>query len=64
MAPIDHADRIKLLINYNPKRKGSEAFKRFELYKRCRTVAEFISIGGKTLDIVNDRGKGFIELEK
>jgi hypothetical protein len=64
MTLISPTDRITVLINYNPKRKGSEAFKRFELYKKCKTVAEFISIGGKRIDIINDRGQGFIALEK
>jgi len=63
MARINPTDRIKVLIDHNPKLEGSKAFARFELYKNSETVAEFISIGGKRIDIINDIGQGYIALE-
>lgn len=51
MARINPTDRIKVLIDHNPKLKGSKAFARSELYKNPETVAGFISIGGKRGDL-------------
>lgn len=54
--------KIKLLTKENPKREGSAAYERFELYKSNKTVADFIEAGGSTADLRHDEKAGHIEL--
>ncbi len=53
--------RIKLLANDNPKREGTKAHARFELYRDGMTVAEFLQAGGSPTDIRWDVKHGYIE---
>jgi hypothetical protein len=38
---------IRVLASANPKRPGSAAAKRFDLYAKCKTVADYIAAVGK-----------------
>jgi len=53
---------IKLLVESNPKRKGSLAFTRFELYQDGMTIAEYVKAGGRTGDVNYDVAAGLIEI--
>jgi len=53
---------ITLLAKENPKRPGSEARDRFDLYKNGMTVAQFQAKGGKAIDISWDLKHGFIKV--
>lgn len=46
----------------NPKRKGTAAAKRFELYSDGMTVAAFLAAGGTNADLSNDVGHSYIEV--
>mgnify|MGYP003920014363 FL=1 len=46
----------------NPKRTGSSAHKRYELYKRAKTRDEFKSLGGCSADFAQDLRKGYVVL--
>ncbi|MCP4141564.1 MAG: hypothetical protein GY755_15005 [Chloroflexi bacterium] len=46
----------------NPKRAGSKAHQRFELYMKAKTVAEFLKLGGLKADLRYDADKGFVEI--
>ena len=46
----------------NPKRTGSSAHKRYELYKRAKTRDEFKSLGGCSADFTQDLRKGYVVL--
>lgn len=48
------ADTIKMLVKDNPKREGSAAYKRFELYRKHATVATFLKAGGTRSDLRYD----------
>ena len=54
--------KIKLLTKDNPKRTGSSAYTRFELYRTAKTVEEFISAGGSLADVKYDSDHGYIQL--
>lgn len=54
---------IKVLVENNPKRKGTLAYTRFELYRSGMTVAEYIAAGGRTGDVNHDATEGYIELQ-
>ncbi len=54
--------KLKLLTKENPKRAGSGAFKRFELYSDVKTVDDFIAAGGTYGDIKYDLEAGYIEV--
>jgi hypothetical protein len=53
---------IKLLAAENPKRKGTESYTRFELYRTCKTTADFLAKGGTAGDLRYDAERGFISL--
>lgn len=55
--------KIKLLVKENPKREGSAAYERFELYSSSKTVQDFKDAGGKAADLTHDEQKGFIEVK-
>jgi ubiquitin-protein ligase len=46
----------------NPKRTGSKANERYELYKGAKTVSEAIKCGAQRSDIVNDFDKGYCKV--
>jgi len=46
----------------NPKRAGSKAHQRFEIYMKAKTVAEFLKLGGLKADLRYDADKGFVEI--
>lgn len=54
--------KITLLAKENPKREGSNAFKKFELYKKHKTVKAFLEAGGKRSSLRYDAKKGYIKL--
>lgn len=54
--------KIVLLVKDNPKREGSSAHARYELYRKAKTVADFIEAGGTAGDVRYDAKMGFIEL--
>lgn len=60
----NHASRIKLLVEENPKREGTESYTRFELYRKVSTVREFLENGGTSADIRWDAARNFIKLDK
>ncbi len=47
----------------NPKRAGSKAHQRFEVYMKAKTVEEFLKFGGLKADLRYDDSKGFVEIE-
>ena len=53
---------IRVLKAKNPKRPGSAAHARFDLYKKDMTVGEFLAAGGWRADLRWDLRQGFIEL--
>jgi len=55
---------ITLLCDGNPKRKGSLAYQRFELYKDGMTVGEYVDAGGRTGDIHYDIAANLIEVSE
>lgn len=54
--------KIALLEKDNPKRKGSRAFKRYELYRKHKSVADYIKAGGKRSSLRYDEKHGYIKL--
>ena len=51
----DRDARIQILVPKNPKREGSGGYKRFAIYKPAMKIREFLSAGGKTIDLDWDR---------
>src|SRR3990167_7202615 len=45
---------IKMLVESNPRRKGSTAYQRFALYKDGMAVGDFIKKGGRRSDVACD----------
>lgn len=60
--PRADARVISVKIDKNPKREGTAAFNRFELYRDGMTVDQFIAAGGSRIDVSYDVKKGYIEL--
>lgn len=54
--------KITLLTKENPKREGSASYERFELYRKAKTVADFLEAGGTTADIRYDEAAGHIKV--
>lgn len=54
--------KIKLLVKENPKREGSASYDRFELYRKAKTVADFVEAGGSTADVRYDEKAGYIQV--
>lgn len=54
--------KISVLAKANPKRKGTNAFKKFELYKKHKSVADFLEAGGKRSSLRYDEKHGFIKV--
>lgn len=53
--------KITLLEKTNPKREGSKAHKRYELYKKHKTIAGYLEAGGKRSTLRYDEKHGFIK---
>ena len=56
----DRDAKVQVKVAKNPKREGSNGYKRFSLYKTGITIREFLKAGGKTIDLDWDRERGFI----
>ena len=54
--------KITLLVKENPKREGSASHKRFELYKKHKTVEAFLKAGGTAADIRWDTAAKFVSV--
>lgn len=62
--PVLRDDRvIRVLVDSNPKKKGSKTYERFELYRDGMTVQEFRQAGGTADDVKWDAERGFIRVE-
>ena len=61
-ATQDATARIKLLVKENPKREGSSSYKRFALYGKSATVADFLKAGGTRADLAWDEKRKFIQV--
>jgi len=59
---IDENAIITMMAEDNPKREGSAAHRRFELYADGMTVREAKAAGLLAVDVVHDEKKGFISL--
>ena len=57
-------DKITVIVDANPKREGSGAHKRFELYKKNNTVEKYLKAGGTRPDLVWDAKQKFIRIGK
>lgn len=55
---------IEVLVQGNPRRKGTAGFKSFELYKPKMTVGEYFVAGGRSNDLAWDIKHGFVKLVK
>lgn len=58
----DPESKIKVLVEENPKRKGSASFDRFKKYADGMTVAEYRKKGGRAADIAYDVAHEYIKL--
>ena len=54
--------KITLLQKENPKRSGSKAHKRYELYRKHKTVADYLEAGGKRSSLRYDVKHEYIKL--
>ena len=48
---------------HNPKRKGSKAYEKYDLYKWASCASEFLEEGGTKADLKNDVERGFCVIE-
>lgn len=55
---------ITPLVSENPKRKGSHAWHRFNLYRLGMTIAEYVTLGGRPGDINYDVMHGLISVQE
>jgi hypothetical protein len=55
---------IVVLAEGNPKRTGTLAFQRFELYQDDMTVAQYLELGGRSGDIAHDVEAGYISISE
>lgn len=53
---------ITLLVDENPKRKGTMAWEKWEIYEDGMTVGEYLEAGGKRSTLNYDVEKGYIEI--
>ena len=54
--------KVKLLVDSNPKQIGSKSYKRFNIYYNGITVGEFLDKGGITIDLKWDVEHNFIKI--
>jgi len=59
---ISQGDRIKLLVSFNPKKRGSEAAAQFSKYMDGMTVAAYLKAGGSREALAHDRARGYVTL--
>lgn len=57
------SQKITILVKENPKRDGSEGFKRFALYKNGMSVGKFLAKGGTRLDVRWDIAHKYISVK-
>lgn len=55
-------ETISMLVAGNPKREGSKAKVRFDLYRDGMTVAEALEAGITTPDLIYDTSHGFVKI--
>lgn len=60
--PSNDERKITLLTKENPKREGSASHGRFELYRKSKTVGQFLEAGGTTADVRADEAAGHIQV--
>lgn len=60
--PVIADGKITLLTKKNPKREGTRAHKRFNLYFKHKTVKDFLANGGKRSTLRWDERHGYIKL--
>ncbi len=53
---------LKLVVEGNPKKKGSKSATRFEGYFKAATVGDALANGVTYQDIAYDTGRGFIKV--
>lgn len=54
--------KITLLVKENPKREGTKAAKKWDLYKGCKTVQDYLDAGGALKTISYDQKKNLIKV--
>jgi len=57
------AQVITVLVDKNPKREGSSAHERFNLYRTGMTVSQYVEAGGRTGDLTYDEKHSFISVQ-
>jgi len=60
--PVIVDGKITIIAKENPKRKGTNAFKKFELYKKHKNIASFLEAGGKRSSLRYDEKHGYIKI--
>ena len=60
---MDQSQKITVLVKENPKRKGTNAFDKFALYKKGMTVAQYVELGGSPTDVRYDVDREFISIK-
>ena len=60
MYPLDF--KITLLVNHNPKLRGTKSWTRFEGYYGAKTVSDALAGGVTYQDIAYDVGRQFIKV--
>merc|ERR1712060_184280 len=58
--PIPTDDEKICFEKTNPKRPGTGAFKRYQKYKKAKTVREMLKLGGERIDVQHDFRKGYM----
>jgi hypothetical protein len=61
-AETEDTRKITLVEKNNPKREGSDAYKRYELYRKAKTVKDFYAAGGTSADLRWDSKHGFVKV--
>lgn len=54
--------KITLIEKTNPKREGTRAYKRYELYKKHKDIASYLEAGGKRSSLRYDEKHNYIKL--
>ncbi|CAE7380797.1 unnamed protein product [Symbiodinium sp. CCMP2456] len=49
-------------VQTNPKKKGTQAHVRYEVYKKAQTIQQFLDLGGFKGDLAFDQAHGFLTL--
>jgi hypothetical protein len=57
---ISQGDRIKLLVGFNPMKRGSAEAGVFALYHDGMSIADFIRAGGSREHLAHDSSKGYV----